>query len=72
MQTNYNGFEIEVNKGDNVLYYSTHRVSDEWILISSVDIADQTIDEKVKYLMDEVDKYLADPENYSNEEMYRY
>jgi len=72
MKRNYNGFEIEVNKGDRVLYYSAFRLSDEWIFISSVDVSEETIEEKIMYLIKEIDKYIADPEKYSNDEMYRY
>lgn len=71
-KVNYKGFEIQVNKGDNLLYYSVVKLNDGWIFINSVDIADKTIEEKISYLIKEIDSYLSDPENYKNEEIYRY
>lgn len=72
MKKKYNGFEIEVNKGDDVLYYSVVKLSDGRMFISSVDVSEETIEEKMNSLIKEIDKYLADPENYYNDELYRY
>jgi hypothetical protein len=73
MIVKYKGFELSATRekslgGDINIYYYIMRISDGWFLADSFTEADETIRDWIKEMKTEVDNYLANPQDYDEEE----
>jgi hypothetical protein len=71
MKLDYKGFEIEIDKrksvaGDELLYYSAFRISDQFELDSGYSETG-IVNEWIENLKNMVDDYLENPEQYEDD-----